>query len=354
MGSCLYPTKKNTYKMNDHEKNEIIRPEGKNQTISNKIKTFVDKKENLKKLEEKDKKSQFPKDKKSPIQFNSILFDIILEAKKALCKIFVSYGNECILGSGFFMKVDDSKKYLVTVNHLIPKQDEPNRIIEFKLHNKKKIQLDLNVRENKFFLEKDITLIEIKDSDNISKDVKFLFYDTNYIYGYKIYKDAYVFSIYNEYNEELSIRTGKIFGIHKFEFEHNISVTAGSSGIPIMLLNKDSKEIPVIGIHCRQNYLTHFNIGTFIGEIFKDDNENKNQKCVILFISSDQIINFPISGNIKDNFRDFEEKLFTQFPALRNKNLFFLANGSIINRNETLENNRIENDTTILINIDDD
>ena len=129
---------------------------------------------------------------------------------------------------------------------------------------------------------------------------------------------------------------------------------AGSSGIPIILLNKDSKEIPVIGIHCGPNYLTHFNIGTFIGEIFKDDNENKDKKCVILFISSDQIINFPISGNIKDNFRDFEEKLFTQFPALRNKNLFFLANGSIINRNETLENNRIENDTTILINIVDD
>ena len=41
MGSCLYPTKKNTHKMNDHEKNEIIRPEGKNQTISNKIKTLI-------------------------------------------------------------------------------------------------------------------------------------------------------------------------------------------------------------------------------------------------------------------------------------------------------------------------
>ena len=129
---------------------------------------------------------------------------------------------------------------------------------------------------------------------------------------------------------------------------------AGSSGIPIILLNKDSKEIPVIGIHSRGKKLKQINIGTFIGEIFKDDNENKNKKCVILFISSDQIINFPISGNIKDNFRDFEEKLFTQFPALRNKNLFFLANGSIINRNETLENNRIENDTTILINIVDD
>lgn len=204
------------------------------------------------------------------------------------------------------MKVDDSKKYLVTVNHLIPKQDEPNRIIELELYNKKIINLDLNVRENKFLPEKDITLIEVKDSYNISKDVKFLFYDTNYIYGYKIYKDAYVFSIFNEGDEDkLSYGIGKIFGIHKFEFEHNISTMAGSSGIPIILLNKDSKEIPVIGIHSRGKKLKQINIGTFIGEIFKDDNENKNKKCVILFISSDQIINFPISGNIKDNFREF-------------------------------------------------
>lgn len=41
--------------MNEQEKNEIMRPEGKNKTINNKIKTFVDKKENLKKLEEKEK-----------------------------------------------------------------------------------------------------------------------------------------------------------------------------------------------------------------------------------------------------------------------------------------------------------
>ena len=341
--------------MEEKEKKELIRPEGKNQTINNKIKILVDKKENLKKLEEKDKKSQFHKDKKSPIQINSIPMDIILEAKKALCKISVNYGRGSVFGSGFFMKVDDSKKYLVTINHLIPKQDEPNRIIKFELHNKKIIKLDLNDRENKFLPEKDITLIEIKDSDNISKDVKFLFYDTNYIYGYKIYKDAYAFSIFNERDgDKLTYGIGKIFGINKFIFEHNINTIAGSSGIPIILLNKDSKEIPVIGIHCRPNYLKQINIGTFIGEIFKDDNENKNKKCVILFISSDQIINFPISGNIKDNFRDFEEKLFTQFPALRNKNLYFLANGNIINRNETLENNRIENDTTILINIDDD
>ena len=55
MGNYLYPTKKNTQKMNYHEKNEIIRPEGKNKTINNKIKTFADKKENLKKLGEKEK-----------------------------------------------------------------------------------------------------------------------------------------------------------------------------------------------------------------------------------------------------------------------------------------------------------
>ena len=70
----------------------------------------------------------------------------------------------------------------------------------------------------------------------------------------------------------------------------------------------------------------------------------------MIFISTELFINFPISGNIKDNFKDYEEKLYVQFPDLRNKNIYFLANGNIINRNESLEKNNIKNDTTIIIN----
>lgn len=67
-----------------------------------------------------------------------------------------------------------------------------------------------------------------------------------------------------------------------------------------------------------------------------------------------KLLTFQYQEILKIILENFEEKLFTQFPTLRNKNLYYLANGNIINRNETLENNRIENDTTILINIDDD
>ena len=48
-------------------------------------------------------------------------------------------------------------------------------------------------------------------------------------------------------------------------------------------------------------------------------------------------------------FRDIEKKLFIQFPKLINEDITYLANGNVINKYETLENNRIKNGTQILI-----
>ena len=67
------------------------------------------------------------------------------------------------------------------------------------------------------------------------------------------------------------------------------------------------------------------------------------------FRTSDQLINYPIAGKSTDNFSQLEEKLFHEFPDLRNKNIYFIANGNIINRDATLEENKIKSGTTILI-----
>ena len=45
----------------------------------------------------------------------------------------------------------------------------------------------------KSFKERDSTLIEIKKSDEILKYIKFFNYDSNYMLGSDIYKNAYVF-----------------------------------------------------------------------------------------------------------------------------------------------------------------
>ena len=123
------------------------------------------------------------------------------------------------------------------------------------------------------------------------------------------------------------ISIGKILKIDNFEFEHNMGIEKGASGSPIVLLNENSEEIPVIGIH--KEARIYKQVGTFIGEIFYDLEKRiylkYNEICVVIFISIDQLINYPISCKITDNFSYLENKLFEQFQNLRNKNIYFLA-----------------------------
>lgn len=67
------------------------------------------------------------------------------------------------------------------------------------------------------------------------------------------------------------------------------------------------------------------------------------------FISSDQLINYPIGGLKSDKFSIIEEKLLNEFPELRNKDIYYIANGNVINRALTLEQNNIKTGSTILI-----
>ena len=70
----------------------------------------------------------------------------------------------------------------------------------------------------------------------------------------------------------------------------------------------------------------------------------------INFISIDRKLNYAIPCKNTDIFKDIEEKLYIEYPELKNKNIYFLANGKRINRYETLEKNIIIKNTTILIN----
>ena len=56
-----------------------------------------------------------------------------------------------------------------------------------------------------------------------------------------------------------------------------------------------------------------------------------------------------ITCKVTDNFSVLEEKLYADFPDLKNKEIIFLAKGNIINRSASLEENKIKNDTTIQI-----
>ena len=168
------------------------------------------------------------------------------------------------------MKIFESKKYLITNHHIIF-PNRKNNDTEIEIWNKKRMKLNLNNRDVRYYpYPKDITIVEIKITDELYEDIRTLNYDSNCINGYDIYKNNEIFSIQNPLKENSSCEIGKIININNFEFKHNIPIDKESSGCPIILLN--NKKNLVIGIHKEGITTKNLNYGTFIGEIFKENN----------------------------------------------------------------------------------
>ena len=148
----------------------------------------------------------------------------------SICKIIIKRGKITSYGTGFFMKISDLLKYLITNYHII-NPSVINNNIEIEIWNQKRIELSLYNCIIKYFEKpKDITIIEIKNTDEIYDFIEFLDYDNNYIKnGYQIYKNIDVFSKEHLYGKEAVCASGSIINIfNNFEFNHNISTDNGS------------------------------------------------------------------------------------------------------------------------------
>ena len=202
---------------------------------------------------------------------NFIPIGLIFKANKSICKIIIKKYTGNLYGTGFFMKISETQKYLITNYHVI-NQNNINDDFEIEIYNKKTMKLNLNNREINYFPRpKDITMIEINNNDEIYNDILFLDYDLNYQKGYSImYQNAPIFLIQYPYGENIKYACGKIVNINDFEFDHDISTESGASGSPIILYTKNVNSIQVIGIHKEANYTKNLNTGTFIGEIFSE------------------------------------------------------------------------------------
>ena len=120
-----------------------------------------------------------------------MLIKIIIKVMKSICKIRVTKKEGIAHGTGFFLNYTDKIKYLITCYHVI---NPEVKNIEIEIWNKKIMKLKLNNRYVKYIDKpKDISIIEIKKSDEIYEDIIFLDYDFNYKKGYIIYKDADIF-----------------------------------------------------------------------------------------------------------------------------------------------------------------
>jgi hypothetical protein len=68
------------------------------------------------------------------------------------------------------------------------------------------------------------------------------------------------------------------------------------------------------------------------------------------FVSLAYNINFPMACKKTDVFSKIEKKLYQEFPDLKSKKIYFVANSAVIDKSSTFEQNNIKSGNTILIN----
>ena len=179
---------------------------------------------------------------------------IIEQMEKNICKIKI--GNE--QGTGFFCKIpfpdkDNMLPVFITNNHIINLQ-ENKIIIKIKEEKESRI-INLNNRMKYTNEEYDVTIIEIKEEDNIKNYLKLddriindIENNTNKNRDY-INETIYIIQFPEN---KLSVSYGilsEIYEDKKYNFNHKCSTRGGSSGSPILNINSNK----LIGIHKEGN-----------------------------------------------------------------------------------------------------
>ena len=228
--------------------------------------------------------------------------------KSKVCKIYLNSGN----GTGFFCKIKFPNNkiipVLITNNHVINESilKNENQKIYYSIYNQKEskyIKLDNRMKYTSPEEKYDVTIIEIKENDNVGDNMYFdieLNENNNTIYTKK---SIYVLHYPNEKN--ISVSYGILNNIcedKEYEFNHFCTTYGGSSGSPILDLSKNK----IIGIHkgAKGNI---YNLGTFINYPINEFIQNN-------YMDNNLIeINKKFNLNIQSNI--------TKLDLSRNKNI---------------------------------
>ena len=199
---------------------------------------------------------------------------IMEQMSKNICKIKI--GEE--QGTGFFCKIpfpdiNNMLSVFITNNHIINDKIlyKNNSKININIEEENEIkEINLNNRIKYTNEEYDITIIEIKENDNIKNylelDDKIIEDILNNNNKNNKYIDDTIYII--QYPEgKLSVSYGILNSIYedkKYNFIHKCSTKGGSSGSPILNINNK-----IIGIH-KEGYNNKYNKGTFLNYPIKE------------------------------------------------------------------------------------
>lgn len=247
---------------------------------------------------------------------------ILNQLINSICKIKIQATN----GTGFFCRIPSNNNnpidYLMTNYHVIDKTYyNLNKEINLFLNDEKQlISLNTGIKRKTYFNEEfDLTLIEIKENDNINNFIELdenIFKEKENVY----YEHKSIYSLQYPKGKNAVVSYGLINKIEDFSIKHTCTTDYGSSGSPILNLENNK----VIGIHRKGSNVFDFNIGTFLKFPLNDFFEkNKNN----------MINKFNYTMNIKNNNQPQINKIFHQ-----NSNNNIIENDNILD-NLSMTNN---------------
>ena len=276
------------------------------------------------------------------------LLNFFAKISRSVCKI--TSNNK--LGSGFFLKYLFDGNYfyfLITSGYNINKHMIKNKfIIRIAYDNGlKNLSISLDKAQRYIQSFNGIIYIQIISEDKVSENY-FLQPELNPLININLqFKEIYV----PQYpvSLEFSFSKGEIKNIiNNNEIIYTTNPEMGLTGSPIIL--RDTSK--VIGIHIHTKDDNSEKYGKLLYSVydqFKFDIKmiiyEKNTYDIIINFNQDYI---SFHCNKNDKFLFLENKFYNKRPEYKNKNIFFLAGGAQIDKNKTLVENKILNDTIIL------
>ena len=208
---------------------------------------------------------------------------LIPKTETSICKIELNEGGH---GTGFFCNITkgwNTIKVIMTNHHVLNEEDiSIGKKIVFSLNNDK-IFYDINIdKSRKTYTNKqyDITIIEIKQNDNLDKidffDIDKRIFNEN---PNEIFKNEQIYLLHYPKGNRMEYSMGLIKDIKddNFTIRHLCDSACGSSGAPII----NTINFQVIGIHKGAPIgNNNWNLGTLLKEPIENFNNDENENYI--------------------------------------------------------------------------